>query len=125
VRILLLDGDADFVAALTGRLETGGDRVQHVLDEAAPPDVVIIGLPAPLGLAVDQLRDLPLLLLVEGSVPFGELEAWIGGRKRWALLSKPVRDSSLELALARITRTAEPESDEAAAALQTATDLRR
>ena len=102
--LLLLDADPEPRAALTALLETRGHRVQHALDESAPPDVVIATLPDPRGLAPDQLRDTPLLLLVGGSLPFGELETWIDGRTRWALLSKPVRTSLLELSLERITQ---------------------
>ena len=102
--LLLLDADRSFAVSLTDMLLRRGHCVQHELDEQAPADAVIVGLPAPDGLTGEDLGDTPLLLLVEGSLPFGALEAWIDGRTRWALLSKPVRESSLELSLERITR---------------------
>ncbi len=86
-------------------------RDLELQDSPTPrPDAVILGLPAPFGLAPEKLLDVPLLLLIDGRLPHGEPETWIAGRKRWALLSKPVRESALELALVRITRPAPPDS---------------
>lgn len=109
--LLLLDVDRNFVAFLTELLVRHGHRVQHAFDETSPPDAVIVGLPAPHDVTAERLRDTPLLLLVDGSLPFGVIETWIEGRTRWALLSKPVRESSLELSLDSITRPATAEPD--------------
>jgi len=106
VLLLVLDANREFTAQLTQLLTQRGHRVQHVFDEREPPDAMIVGLPRKPEPASERMRETPLLLLAEGSLPFGELEAWIDGRTRWALLSKPVRESSLELSLCRISRTA-------------------
>lgn len=106
MRLLLLDTDRPFAAFLTSLLERRGHCVQSAIDESEPPDAVIVGLPAPFSLSPEKVLDVPLLLLVDGRLPSGEPEAWIAGRTRWALLSKPLRESALELALERITRPA-------------------
>jgi hypothetical protein len=108
--LLLLDADPDSAAILTALLLRQGHCVQRAPEESAPPDAVIVALPAPLGLTPEKLLDAPLLLVVDGRLPHGEPEAWIAGRTRWAMLSKPVRESALELVLARITRPAEAAS---------------
>ncbi len=108
MRVLLLDADAGFAAFLAALLSRLGHSVQREVEESAPPDAVIVGLPARFDIAREKLQGAPLLLLVDGALPFGELEAWIAGRARWALLSKPVREGALARALERITRPARP-----------------
>ena len=112
MRLLLLDTDRHFAAFLTSLLERRGHCVLSAIDESEPPDAVIVGIPAPFSLSPEKLLDVPLLLLVDGQLPSGEPEAWIAGRTRWALLSKPVRESALDLALERITRPAHGDSAE-------------
>ena len=110
MRILLLDTDRVCAAHLTMLLELRGHCVTRTIEETHPPDAMIVALPAPLGLSPEKLQDVPLLLLVDGMLPFGELESWIENRRRWALLSKPLREESLDRSLERITR---PRSDAA------------
>jgi hypothetical protein len=104
--LLILDANPDFARSLAANLARHGHCVQRAVDESALPDAVIVGLPAPLGLMPEKLQDAPLLLLVDSVLPLRGLEAWIAGRSRWALLSRPLREGALERALERITRPA-------------------
>lgn len=108
MRLLLLDANPDLAGSPAALLARHGHCVQRAADESAPPDAVIVELPARFDLMPEKLQDAPLLLLVDGALPFGELETWIAGRSRWALLSKPLREGALERALERITRPAKP-----------------
>lgn len=109
MRILLLETDRVCAAHLKLLLELRGHSVTRTIEETEPPDAMIVALPAPLGLSPEKLQDVPLLLLVDGMLPFGELESWIENRQRWALLSKPLREESLDRSLDRITRPRSPE----------------
>lgn len=108
MRILILDTDRVCAAHLAKLLEQRGHCVTCTIEETHPPDAMIVALPAPLAISPEKLQDVPLLLLVDGMLPFGELESWIESRRRWALLSKPLREESLDRSLDRITR---PRSD--------------
>jgi DNA-binding response OmpR family regulator len=105
VRILVVDTDRELAESLVSVLARRGHLVHTSAETLAAPDAVIVGIPAR---DVDPARvaDVPLLLLVGAVPPFGELENWIRGRSRWAMLSKPVRERDLIAALERIRRVA-------------------
>lgn len=107
MRIFVFDADADLGDSLAALLARRGHEVVRQLDDHAP-DLVIVGLPAPCELSPDALPRAPLLLLLGPQLRIGELERWIGAAERWSIASKPVRESAIDTAIARITRPHRP-----------------
>lgn len=118
MRIALFDADPELRDALAVLLRGRGHTVSPSLAGEAP-DVVVVGLPAPSDLSPDALPDAPLLLLIGSALALGELERWQAASPRWSILWKPVRESALDLSIARIARASAPIEETRALRLST------
>lgn len=93
-RVRVVDRDAELVASLSAVLRDAGYAVTRC-NRPETLDVLVIGVPPPPGVCPSLAPDVPALVLALPSTSYGELEAWVEGRARWALCSKPVPEDVL------------------------------
>lgn len=110
-RVRIVDRDAALVESLSAVLRDAGYAVVRRCEpEPEALDALVIGVPPPPEVRPPLAPGVPALVLALPSTTWGELEAWVEGRARWALCSKPVPEEALLGSLRELVPPPAPET---------------